>query len=289
MATGLKQRMWDRLPARGQERFKAALFHFNHLTAERRRLPDFLIIGTQRGGTTSLYRYLASHPDVSPAFTKEIHYFDINYVRGARWYRAHFPLRSGRSAPGNRASVVGEASPNYLFHPLAGQRAWELVPSARLIVLLRDPVERAFSHYRHQVRDGLESLSFEEALAHEPERLEKEAERIVRNPSYVSFSLIHHSYRARGLYADQLQAWMSLFPPEQFIIESSEDLFRSPGETVARVLARLGLFHRDLGPYRTFNPTEPAEMRPATRVELEEFYRPHNERLYRLLDRDFGW
>jgi hypothetical protein len=282
----VKERIWGRLPARGQDALKTSLFRINYLTAARRRLPDYLIIGTQRGGTTSLYRYLTAHPQVAPAFTKEIHYFDLNYRRGSRWYRAHFPLEG---TVRRTARVCGEASPSYLFHPLAAARAAQLVPAARLIVLLRNPVDRAFSHYLHQVREGLESLSFEDALGHEPERLAGEQERLIRDQSYTGFSFVHYSYRARGTYADQLETWLSYFPRDQFIILSSEEFFRSPGATVRRVLSHLGVPDADLGPYRVYNPTDAGEMRPETRRVLEHFYRSHNDRLYRLIDQDFGW
>ena len=143
------------------------------LTAPARALPDFVILGAQKAGTTSLYAYLCAHPDVRAAARKEVHYFDLNYARGATWYRSMFPLAAGlaRERRGGRRVLVGEASPYYLFYPLAAERAGAVVPSAQLIVLLRDPVERAWSHYRHEVKAGREPLEFEAALAAEPTRL----------------------------------------------------------------------------------------------------------------------
>src|SRR5262249_27856015 len=152
---------------------------------------DFVIIGTQRGGTTSLYRYLIDHPDVAGAMlTKEVHYFDTNLRRGPGWYRAFFPTKAARDRHRRRTGrelVAGEASPYYLFHPLVPDRAHELLPDAKLVVMLRDPVERAFSHHGHEVELGYEQLGFAEALDREPERLAGELERMRADPAYVSF------------------------------------------------------------------------------------------------------
>src|SRR5436189_26280 len=124
-----------------------------------RPLPDFLILGAQKAGTTALYAYLRWHPQVTGPSFKEVSFFDRHYARGERWYRAHLPVR--------RRAVVGEASPSYLFHPLAPERVARMLPEARLIALLRNPVDRAFSHYQHEVALGREQLSFEDALAGE--------------------------------------------------------------------------------------------------------------------------
>src|SRR5947209_1159841 len=147
---------------------------WNLRSADRRALPDFLIIGAQKAGTTSLYRYLAAHPDIVASTRKEVHFFDINFWRGEWWYRSLFPLRrrlQRRPPLRNRPAITGEASPYYLFHPFAPERAAQLLPDAKLIVLLRDPVERAWSHYRHEVANGRETMTFPDALAAEPARL----------------------------------------------------------------------------------------------------------------------
>ena len=184
-------------------------------TAPIRPLPDYLIIGGQRCGTTALHDHLARHPAIGAAHVKEVHYFDLNYERGERWYRGHFPNDVRRAVARRRTGVemvCGEASPYYLFHPLVPERARALVPDARLIVLLRDPVARALSHYHHEVALGMEPLTFEEALDAEPERLDGEERRLVQFPGYASVAHQHHSYVARGHYADQLERWLGRVP-----------------------------------------------------------------------------
>ena len=109
-----------------------------------RALPDFLIIGAQKAGTGFLHHYLTEHPAILSAAQKEIHYFTIHYGRGPGWYRAQFPLERLVHPAGH---MTGEASPNYIYHPRAAERANDLVPSARIIAILRDPVSRATSHF----------------------------------------------------------------------------------------------------------------------------------------------
>lgn len=286
------ERLWRGVPAPAKDAAKGVWAGYARLTSRGRLLPDYLIIGTQRGGTTSLYKYLAQHPVHARALTKELRFFDLNYHRGVAWYRSRFPSRRYRdSAKRSRGIdlVVGEASPDYMFHPHAPRRVAELLPAVKLIVLLRNPVDRAFSHYWHQFKRGHEQLSFDEAVQREPERLAGELERTLEDERYVSYERHHHSYLARGLYADQLEAWLELFPREQFMVERSEDLFQDPAAVFERTLRFLGLPPRELKQYEQFNAFSQDSMEPDTRARLEDHFRPHNEHLSRLLGRDFGW
>lgn len=284
--------VWSKLPTSAKSAAKSTWAGWARLTNRGRLLPDFIIIGTQRGGTTSLYNYLAAHPAVARALTKEVRFFDLHYDRGPAWYRAQFPSAKHREALERRTGldmVVGEASPDYMLHPHAPVRAANLVPAAKLIVLLRDPVARAYSHYWHQVKRGFETLSFEEAIAREPERLAGELEKLLADERYESFEYHHHSYLTRGMYADQLERWMRLFPRDRFLILASEELYERPAEIVDEVLRFLGLPPWHLADYPTYNKMGSGQMAPATREELLAYFAPHNERLYRLVDRDFGW
>ena len=193
-------------------------------TSPLRALPDFLIIGAQRAGSSSLFAYVCAHPSVAEPTHKEIHFFDNNWFRGLDWYRRYFPLRARM---GGR--ITGEASPYYLFHPAAAGRVAETLPDVRLIAVLRDPVERAYSAYQLARRQGHETLEFEEALAREVERLAGEEERILADPRYASVAHRRFSYRTRGLYAEQLERWYERFPREQLLVVRSEDLFAEPG------------------------------------------------------------
>ncbi|MGH3085954.1 MAG: sulfotransferase domain-containing protein, partial [Rubrobacteraceae bacterium] len=244
-------------------------------TAHLRQLPDFIIIGTQRGGTTSLYRYLTEHPDVGAAFRKEVHFFDRYYEKGMDWYLAHFPVRG-------EFPVVGEASPYYLLHPEAPERARKAVPHARFIVLLRNPVDRAYSQYHMKVKRGVEPLPFEDAI-------DKERERLGSTDDPVSLAWRHYSYVERSLYVDQLRRWMNVFPREQFLILKSEDLYEDPQRILHQTQEYLGLRPWSLPGYEAYNLKEYADIDPATRRRLVDYFAPHNQQLYALLGRDLGW
>ncbi len=254
---------------------------FGRATAAARPLPDFLILGAQKSGTTALFAYLRKHPSVSGPLWKEVSFFDRHYTRGARWYRGNFPLRRGR--------IVGEASPSYVFHPLAPQRVADLVPDARLIVLLRNPVDRAYSQYQHEVELGREPLSFEDALAAEDERLRGEVDRMVAEPAYFSTAWWGHTYRMRGLYAEQLERWLAVFPREQLLVLSNEELADDTHGAYARVLEHIGAPPHRLADYPRVFDREYGEMQPATRQRLSEYFAGPNLRLYELLGRDLGW
>lgn len=257
------------------------------LTSSIRVLPDFLIPGTQKGGTTSLYAYLSAHPAVAPALAKEIHFFDYNFGRGEAWYRAHFPTYWERVR--GRFRLTGEASPYYLFYPHAAWRAAQCVPHAKLIVLLRNPVERAYSHYQHQVRLGLETLAFAQAIDQEAARLIGEYEELLNDDEYYSFNYQNYSYCARGMYADQLTRWFRYFPREQFLILRSEDFYANQSAQFARVLDFLHAPRWEPTFFRVENDGEYAPMPPELRARLVEFFAPHNARLYELLNVDFEW
>jgi hypothetical protein len=259
---------------------------YRGITSPLRRLPDFIIIGGKKCGTSSLYNYLARRPDVASAFRKEVHFFDEARERNRLRYRAYFPVRTGR---GKSRRMTGEATPYYLFHPLAPARVRKVVPEAKLIAVLRNPVDRAYSHYHHELRRGTEDLSFEEAVGREVERLEGEREKMLRKCGYDSLQARRYSYLSRGVYVDQIQTWREHFPEEQLLILRTEDLFENPQAALGRTLDFLGLPHLEGVNLSKDNRGGYLEIDPATRERLIEYFRPHNERLYEYLGRDFGW
>src|SRR5437588_3272367 len=217
---------------------------YRGITSSLRVLPDFLIIGTQRGGTTALYHYLKTHPCIVATTPSDTHFFDKKYSKGLRWYQAHFPTlweKAYAQQVRKRPLVTGEASSSYLFYPLAPKRVAESLPYVKLIVLLRNPVDRAYSQYYHAVEHSYGTLSFEEAVRDEEERIAKERARVLEDGRYDSYAFRHLSYLSRGIYIDQLQVWMSLFPREQFLILKSEDLYADPATACKQVLTFLNI------------------------------------------------
>jgi hypothetical protein len=244
--------------------------------------PTFLIIGAMKAGTTSLHEYLVQHPQVGAPATKEIHYFSLHADRPLSWYRSHFPLRG-------RCQHVGEATPYYLFHPRCPAAIQAQLPDVKLIVLLRDPVARTYSHHNHARVLGLEDLDLKPALESEAARLAGEEARLLADPGYYSFNHHHRAYLSRSMYALQLDRWYRHFPRDQFLVLASEDLFTNPGPTLHRVQAWLGLDEHtpaDLSPHnaRTYE-----EMDSGLATELRAHFGPDVAQLSQLTGLRFPW
>ncbi|NJP33830.1 sulfotransferase domain-containing protein [Micromonospora thermarum] len=292
----MRDRVKQLVPTQVSNRVRETLKDYGIRTADQRPLPDFLIIGTKRGGTTSLWNYLIQHPLVPRLFPawnmKSAHYFEENWRRGEAWYRSHFPTRRQREALRRRhghPARVGEAAPLYMFHPLAAQRVAALMPSVKLIVLLRDPVERAYSHWKERRTHGVEPLDFADALAAEDERTAGERERLIAEPESVSEAYDWYSYRARGRYLEHLEPWLERFDREQFLFLPSEDLYRDARTTYRRTLDFLGLPAHDLPNFKVYNDRRSSPLEPALRAELTAYYRPYNDALRQRLGMDLDW
>jgi hypothetical protein len=234
-------------------------------------LPDFVVIGAPKCGTTFFYNLLVRHQHVEPAACKEPNYFDLLFDEGTEWYRHCFP-RPRRK--GGRETITGEATPSYLYDPRVPERMAEVIPQARLIALLRNPVDRTYSAYYHRMRSGKETRTFEESI-----------EAALDGP--------HYGHLSRAIYVDHLLHWSKFYSDEQMLVLKSEDFFERPREILKRVLdfldlpdwepeASEGLDKRNKGGYER-------KMDPAIRLRLTEFFEPHNRRLYDHLGVDFRW
>jgi hypothetical protein len=215
------------------------------LTAAARLLPDYLIVGGKRCGTTSLQAAIASHPAVLPPHSgKGTRYFDVNFDKGFRWFRGHYPTQLDaryRAARVGSPVISGEASPYYCFHPAAFERIATALPDVKLLFVVREPIQRAVSHYHWEVRHGFEELSLADALSKEEERLAGERERLLADSSYLSFAHRHWSYQARGQYADQLAQAHRWFGADQIMLLRFEDFFADPAANIGPVFDFLGL------------------------------------------------
>ena len=256
-------------------------------------LPDFLIIGSKKSGTTSLYRYLTTHPSVIPAATKEVGYFDRYYEKGEKWYRMNFPSRWGgksKSNSGKTMHITGEATPTYIYHPHAPQRVFKLLPNIKLIVMLRNPVDRTYSQYNMEANNHTnEDLTFEEAIEKEPERLEGEFEKMEKDGNYFSYNYYTFSYLTSSIYVEQLERWFKYFPREQFLIINGDDLKKNVECVFQNILNFLNIPNFNLEKYEEIGKRKYPKMNPETRKKLVEFFKPHNERLYKLLGTNFHW
>jgi hypothetical protein len=246
--------------------------------------PQFFVPGTQKGGTTSLYFYLKRHPRVVLSNIKEYHFFDEHYAQGMSWYFERLPkLEVGAGA------ITGDFTPLYLFHPHVAERMARHFPKARLIVLLRNPVERALSHYHHEIRLGREHRSFDRAIADEPALMEHELRRMSADELYFSTDLQRYSYLSRGYYADQLERLFRCYPRRQVLVLQSERFFESPQDILERVYPFLELDVIPPGEFRAHNKNDYPEMPPALRRALLDRFQAPNERLFQLLGERFDW
>ncbi|MBI5032777.1 MAG: sulfotransferase [Chloroflexi bacterium] len=276
---------------RSANRIKRQLvWEYRQATNRFRSLPHFVVIGAQKAGTTSLYYYLSQHPQIAPSFAKEVHYFDggqkansNNYENGVHWYRAHFPLTSRL---GNRR-MTGEASPIYIFHPQVAERIHQLMPNVKLIALLRNPTERAISHYFHQKRTGRETLPLDQALQEEDKRINP----AIKRCDFGNDAFRRFSYKARGRYKEQLDRYFRYFSRDQLLILSSEEFFREPMATLDRVFEFLGIEEGiksiNLNP-KNVAPNK-SDIAPQVREYLDDYFASDNQALFELIGKEFDW
>jgi hypothetical protein len=258
--------------------------------------PDLLVVGAKRGGTTSLWQYLIGHPGMLPTFPraekiKGTYFFDENWARGEAWYRSHFPTEARRALVARDlgyAPATFEASPYYLFHPHAPTRAKQVVRDALIVAVLRDPVERTFSHWKER-RNHTEHLPFAEALAAEEARTAGEEERMLADPTHISFAHRHQTYVAQSRYAPMLERWIGAFGAERVLVVAAEEFYADPQVLCDDITDRLGLPRRDLGAPEPFNAEPSADMDPEVRRQLTEVLADDIAAVERVLGRPMPW
>lgn len=282
--------MQEALRARGARALRTAGLAVGRATVRARMLPEVLIVGAQRCGTTSMVKALGQHSHVLTLWHKGVHYFDVNYDRGPDWYRAHFPLRRPERGGSGARRVTLESSPYYMFHPLAPGRIAQDLPGVRVVVLVRDPVERAFSAHAHETARGFEDLPFRDAVAAEPQRLRGEVERVLDDVGYRSHALQHHAYLARGRYAEQLDRLADHLGRQRVHVVDSHDFFSRPAEVFERVTDFLELPRDNDIQFERHNAARrPSPLPDDLRDELDAHFRPHDEQLAAWLGATPSW
>ena len=275
--------------------YKLSKFVFGNyisMIGSTRTLPDFIGCASSRSGSTSIYEGLLEHPNIFASKIKEIHFFDGNFHRGENWYRYHFPSKLKKLINEKifkKKFVTGEATPNYLIHPHAARRIQRICPEVKLILILRNPIDRAYSHYNSAVKNKREKLSFEDTIKEEKNRVRGEMEKMEDDEdSSTSETYIRKSYFLQGLYYNDLSKWMKIFPRKQFLIINNEEFFKDPTKNFNEIYEFLGLpqfnykyVHYNLGKY--------PPMKDETRRLLIEYYKPYNEKLYKLVGKSFDW
>lgn len=262
------------------------------LTSHLRAMPNFIIIGAAKCGTTSLYNYLIKHPNINPAFQKEPNFFSKHFNKGITFYKSQFPFR-------RKGFITGEASTSYFSYPPAPHRIAKIIPSTKLVVLLRNPIDRAYSLYYHNLKHlgNKDSYSFKEAINKEPERWDRELGEIVdcqsscnlKNYYRLYKKHYHHAYLHRCIYIKFIRQWLNIFPREQLLVLKSEDLYEDPVYTYQKTLQFFNLPEHNLREYNKHNPNHYPEMDTATRNYLVGYFKPYNRLLSEYLKIDFDW
>ena len=266
------------------------IWEYRKATWRLRSLPDFIIIGAQKAGTTSMFRYLSQHYQLLPSCVKEVHFFDgglnsnvDNFEKGEAWYRAHFPLKNKL----NDGYKTFEASPLYIFYPLTPKRIFDLAPEVKIIALLRNPTERAISHYFREKRKGRESLPIIQALRQEEKRLES----VENNKDYKHKNFRHFTYKRRGHYKEQIERFLSYFPMHQMLVLSSEEFFSETENTLKQVFKFVDV---DTGfKIKDLRPSAVGKNKRKVHADvykyLNDYFLPHNHALYELIGKSYEW
>jgi hypothetical protein len=246
-------------------------------------LPQVIILGAQKSGTGAFYAILRQHPQVIDR-PGEIHFFDIHFQNGIEWYKAQFSQNK------NPGAIRIDKSPYYFFHPLAPKRAYSILPKAKIIILLRNPIDRAYSQYWMNIRKKKEQFSFQEAIKKEAQRLIGEEEKIILAGNTMQFSNHRHfSYLSRGIYIKQLMNWLNYYPFNQMLIISYDDFFKNPKEVIRKTLIFLELPEYDNFDFQVGKKHHYPPMDQLFRKELTDYFRQYNEQLEALLNRSFNW
>ena len=236
--------------------------------------PQFAVIGTQKGGTTSLYYYMTQHPQVLTPIKKEIHFWSSYFELGLDWYLSHFPPTSSE-----QNFLSGEASTNYFDFDCVPDRMYRFLPQTKLIILLRNPVDRAISHYYHSVREGWEHRSFEDAIERQMQKFDRDCDPWNQQGNYLT----------RGMYVTFIKKWMEVFPANQLLILNSQDFYENPGNTLTQVFEFLDIPDRKVQDSKKYNAGSYASINPSVYQQLRDYYQPYNRELEDYLGMKFSW
>lgn len=258
--------------------------NWGKLTFFLRKYPDFLIVGSQKAGTTSLYNYIAQHSKILQPKEKELHYFDNRFHRKSSiWYRACMPIAK-------KGYYTFEATPGYMFHPKCAERIWRLLPNIKLIFILRNPIDRAYSHYQMNKRGGIEPFDFNTAIEKEKDRLRFERNRVFNDDNFEWKIYSNFSYLERGKYILQIKRFLNFFPQEHLFITTLDDLEINPEAVLSSIFDFLNLEQENIKINKKFNSFEYSkDIDTATIKKLKEYFSQYNEELFSFLGKEYRW
>ena len=260
--------------------------HIYYMTSSFRVLPDFFVIGVVRSGTTSLFHYLGQHPNIENASYDELGYFDDNYHLGENWYKSLFPTKSTKRKIQNKHGkfLTFDDTPFYVYNPLVIKRILSDFPNSKIIVSLRNPIDRAFSNYNLLVNP---EYTFEETIDLEINEI-KNLNVELNDDSYL-VDEFYEKILTRGFYAKQLKLWYDSFPKNQILVISSEELASNTNNVLNDIFNFLEISDFQINDLTKQNVRKFPPMNKETRLRLIEFFKPYNQELYNLVNRNFNW
>lgn len=261
---------------------KETIFYVRILTVKFRMAPKFIIIGTQKGGTTSLFYYLSQHPQLLLPKKKEIHYYTKHYKNGLNWYLAHFPFKKNKV-------ITGESTPYYLFHPEVPERLLNDFPKIKLIVMLRNPVDRAYSHYHMEKKLGNEEKSFENAIDFELENLNGLLNGIEMTKKDYTHRHAHSSYLSRGFYKEQIERWLCHFDRNQLLFVKSECFYKDPQNVLDNIFTFLNVDNFEVKDFDVKWKGSYSPLEKEYYVKLSKIFSIKNKELSVLIGNKFKW
>ena len=260
--------------------------NYRYITSPLRILPDFFVIGVVRSGTTSLFHYLNQHPNIAGALYDELGYFDDNYHLGVNWYKSLFPtiFTKKRIQKEHGKFLSFDDTPFYIYNPQVARRIHENFPNAKMILLLRNPIDRAYSNYN---LTNFAKLTFDEFIKNEIDEINN-IDLDSKDESYL-VNNFYEKILPRGFYAKQLEAWYQIFPKEKILINSSEDFANNTDEVLNQIFNFLEIKQVKIKDTTKHNVRKFPPMEQKTRDYLIEFFKPYNESLYKLINEKFDW
>lgn len=253
------------------------------ITASNRVLPNFIIIGTVRSGTTSLYYNICEHPSVLPAAYDEIGFFDSNFHLGIDWYRSMFPTEKKMEEikKDTGFAITGEDTPFYFWKKEAVDRIFQALPDVKIIAIFRNPVDRAYSNYNLGIRKNTEKLTFEETI--------EEETRFLENHTFRDTIDGRRSYLSKGMYENQIKLWFNIFPRKQIHMLSTEDMQQKPKQELLKIFRFLEIPEYTIKNPQKLKLAKYEEMNVETRKKLLDFYKPYNEDFFQIIQQRFNW
>ena len=250
-----------------------------------KKLPDFMIIGSQKAATSTLHNYLSLHNKISKPILKEAQFFSANYERGINYYKSIFPIC-------NKSNLIFESTPDYLSHPLAAKECFEVLPNLKIIVTLRNPVERSFSHFNFVKGYGGESsdMTFEKALELEPKRVLDALNLMEKDRYHASLKLSRYGYVRNSEYLTHLQNWLTYYPIKQFHFIDFSDLKQDANKVLNEIHLFLGVEYESIKSYVVANKSNyDSNIKDSTQIMLREHFKDYNEDLFKLIGKRLDW